>query len=338
MKTKTKSKNAKAAQTRELQQQATAMEALLRAVAGLLHVDTKDLGGVTMATLPAHFARFAAAVVAPVDAALATIPNANLENSYDTDRLDDTIGLTRMIGDLAREFDISHAASTAEVLSGIRDRIRDLKNPGADVAHDVAPGTSITFAAVLRHDARQIQHLTEEVTRARMLIARIAAAMQIDKWDEDGTELLERAQRWDSFRHRLMRSANEWRSQPAATMVDAATVAAHLEFLLCEVIASKEHGRWLQNKPKTVLTPTIMSLLDHQPGIGTWRRWEPMDVTDVAAIVDRGTSGLTVAATFNAIAASAIATGEFVHLMNLVILPILAAQARTPRAAPASEN
>lgn len=210
---------------------------------------------------------------------------------------------------------LTHPAALREILS----RIRALKG-GGDVAESdnpqVSKGDSLQEA--IQHNAAMRQHLDIEVTRSRAIVARIASAMQITQWDLDGTELIEKVQRWESFKHVLSRRIKELRSEARGVVAD------ELESILARLMAPREFAKWLEGKPRGTISPAVMDLAT-EPA--------PANVLEVADLIDlvkclesgQGVS-LVTRRLFADLRASVVATQEFLRLMNLVVIPIVARQ------------
>lgn len=206
-------------------------------------------------------------------------------------------------------------AALREILAGIRA----LKGSG-DIAESdnpqVSKGDSLQQA--IQHNAAMRQHLDIEVTRSRAIVARIASAMQITQWDPDGTELIEKVQRWESFKHVLSRRIKELRSEARGVVAD------ELESILARLMAPREFAKWLEGKPRGTVSPAVMELAT-EPA--------PANVLEVADLIDmvkclesgQGVS-LVTRRLFADLRASVVATQEFLRLMNLVVIPIVARQ------------
>jgi hypothetical protein len=219
-------------------------------------------------------------------------------------------------------------------LEAIHKELLRIKNPGADTSPEtgnalLSKGDSL--AQAIQHNVAQAQHLSDELTRARALLGRVAGALQVGQWDADGTEILEKVQRWESLKHALRRRIRElrtlhetWRTESD----DVLDIADELQALLARLMAPKDLAKWLDGKPSGVASPTVAALATiHAP-----TPLRPFTLTDLARLSNcaRSANGGAntdelqwLPRTMAAIAASIVVSGEFVNLMNLVILPAL---------------
>jgi len=224
----------------------------------------------------------------------------------------------------------AHLLTPSAALREILGRIRALKGTGDIGESDnpqVSKGDSLQQA--MQHNSSMRQHLDSAVTRARAIIARIAAAMQIATWDDDGTELIEKIQRWETYKHVMSRRIKNLRkpgADDAENKVNQA-MSDELETHLAQVMAPKEFAKWLENKPRgTVNTKAVMDLVAAPatpPG-----EFLMSDLTDLTALLKNtdGTVSSKARELLVEVNTSTVAAGEFVRLMNLVILPIVARQ------------
>lgn len=227
-----------------------------------------------------------------------------------------------------------------EALTAIHEEIVRVKNQGADVEAEsgskfLSAGKSLGQA--IAHDHAQAAELREGAALARTIVARLAAVMQIDKWDKDGTELLERAQRWEGWKHELKRRIRALRASGLnqAEFDFNKGIADELQRQLERLMSGKEMADWLKANEKAgavkvdagppALPYPFEFRADDVP---------LMQVAHIKASMDTGTTmgprALTrwsdLGNTFTEIAASRVATEEFARTMNLIVLPILARQ------------
>ncbi len=96
----------------------------------------------------------------------------------------------------------------------------------------------------------------DELAKARLVINRVAGAMQIDRWDADGTELIERAQRWNTFQVMLRR-----RTQALAAS-GRFEVAAELRSQLALLMSKPEHEAWVRSLPDGAASDAVVQAFE----------------------------------------------------------------------------
>lgn len=236
-----------------------------------------------------------------------------------------------------------------EALSAIHEEIVRVKNQGADVEAEsgskfLSAGKSLGQA--IAHDHAQAADLRDGVTQARTIVARLAAVMQIDKWDKDGTELLERAQRWEGWKHELKRRVRELRSTPPYATVTLAPdkpvgwvdvhkqIADELDRHLQRLLSTKEIADWLKATAGAVKVdagppvppyPFEFTSIDVRL-IGQAMEGESADPARGRSVMSDVERTDAIIKVFDQIDDSRVASEEFARTMNLVILPILARQ------------
>ncbi len=214
-----------------------------------------------------------------------------------------------------------------EALEAIHQELLRIKNPGADMSVDtdnpqISKGDSL--AQALRHNMAEAQHLHTELKRGRDLLGRLASAMQIGTWDADGTELLERVQRWESFKHVISRRIRELRAVPTSTN-DA--IADELQVHLTRLMATKEYAKWLEYHPRT--TPMVIAMAT-TPRPAPARYFTLQDLGRLSNCARASSGGQDtddlqwLPRLMATLVSSSVVGGEFITLMNLVIIPAVA--------------
>lgn len=236
-----------------------------------------------------------------------------------------------------------------EALSAIHEEIVRIKSQGADVEAEsgskfLSAGKSLGQA--IAHDHAQAADLRDGVTQARTIVARLAAVMQIDKWDKDGTELLERAQRWEGWKHELKRRVRELRSTPPYATVTLAPnkpvgwvdvhkqIADELDRHLQRLLSTKEMADWLKSTAGAVkvdagppVPPYPFEFTSIDVGlISQAMEGESADPARGRSVMSEVERTDAIIKVFDQIDDSRVASDEFARTMNLVILPILARQ------------
>jgi hypothetical protein len=254
-------------------------------------------------------------------------------------------GVIDAIARIAREFDLDTTDSPGEALGRIHLEILRLKNPSGDVtseADNPALSKGDSLAQAIEHNAAERDHLHTELTRARAIISRIAAAMQIGTWDADGTQILEKVQRWETLKHVLSRRIHELRSgspDPSGNIgkqwhAARPAIAIELEHHLARLMAPKEFAKWLEGKPPGVVTPAVAELAEQPPATdqAATEMMSAGDIVRLSRVIRQSVDVSDVLIgfldrVFGAMARSVEASSEFLNLMNLVVLPLLARQA-----------
>lgn len=329
-----------------LERRLSATNAVLYGIAEALGVDFD--GDVDVTNVATHLAPFVGAIRRPAPAAQPF--DALVER--EVQRIDQAIATTGPSGDVTDAFALrSILEATADELGlmervrvlgnvaaadVIREEITRLKNPPAATSEAVVVTTTDSLAQAIEHNRAQRQDLEDALIASRAVINRIAGAMQIDRWDADGTELVSRAQRWNSFKVTLTSIANQWRGRPADETVPAATVAQQFQALLTTLVSTREFARWLENKPKTLVVSQALHEAVTNPPEPVFGPFGPGDIMRLQHAISVSLDVLHQPPTaleeyldkvFTALAASTVASKEFCDLMNLIILPILARQA-----------
>jgi len=223
----------------------------------------------------------------------------------------------------------------ADALAAIYQEIQRIKNPATDVDAAGPLSKGDTLAQAIQHNARQRTHLDAELTRNRKIVGNIAGAMQISVTDidADGSQLVERIQRWETFKHILTRRIRELLTgEKTPTDDQNVAIAEELQTLLSLIMSSQEFVKWQRGKPARVVKPAVASLGNVEPTQATFPAFTAKASLQLTSLVVSGSvapgadtpEARYVAEIVTKMSASNAATEEFVRLMNLVILPILA--------------
>jgi hypothetical protein len=251
-----------------------------------------------------------------------------------------------LLVDIGRELGIDVVGQTpGDAARAIHAALLKLKNPG-DVGDDGTPSSKGDSLAEAMSFGRQAEAaLLEEVTHLRLIVQRVASAMQVPAWDKDGTEIIERAQRWDQARYMLKRRIVELESsngsrESGAPCVETAgrdhAAATELRYMLGLLASPRDIAKWLANKPKATVTSQVLDVIERPTGIDPFDELTPSDTVMLSESLTEGATLYlqdSVAArqrnlckVFTALARSVTASTEFCDLVNLIILPILARQ------------
>lgn len=238
---------------------------------------------------------------------------------------------------LAREVGVSiHGLPMDRALQAILDRLLTIKNPGVDVSAEadnpqISRGDSL--ATAIEHNLKTSQHLGDELRRSREIIARIAGALQISAWDADGTELVERVQRYYSLKHHISRRTKEL-YKGNTTQQFAAT---ELQLLLAKIMSNKELAKWLEGKPAGAVNEAVLEA-GESPSTPEFRPFVHGDIVRLEQMFanNKGDDPLVtwLHDDLNGIVRSRAASEELVRLMNLIVLPIVARQRAASSSSP----
>jgi hypothetical protein len=240
-----------------------------------------------------------------------------------------------------------------EALTAIHEEILRVKNLGGDVEAEsgskfLSAGKSL--GQCIAHDHAQAEDLRDAATQARTIVARLAAVMQIGTWDKDGTELLERAQKWETWKYELMKRIRELRASRAGAMMSpedgvlAGGIAVELQRQLDILLSPRELQNWLKSLERAGATVKVDAAAPPVPPYPF--EFARRDLAYIANAFAGVPGGMSLAdlerhqrihRAIIEMGNSLVASEEFARTMNLVILPILARQ-RAAQKVPDSAN
>lgn len=237
-----------------------------------------------------------------------------------------------IVANIAREIGVT-GATPADTLRLIYEEVLRLKNPG-DIAapsdsRALAKGDTLGDAFSHAHD--QNQHLREGVQQVRTVLQRIAAVMQVDRWDPDGTEICERAQTYEGWKHALKKRIKDLLAGVSGTgainQAIAQELQSHLERLMTRrelVDWNKSRDTWVKRAAEAAaITPMI------EPYPFTFRNSDLAMIRH--ALVFDEARARSLMGVFADICDSVVATDAWVKFMNRDLSPILARQRAAQR-------
>lgn len=246
----------------------------------------------------------------------------------------DPVGCWRIIGEIAHELgvDIEPAAMAADpgsaiagALGQILKAMQSIKNPDTDLA---ISKDGETLAQAFDSNRAERHELHEQLTSARAIVGSVAGALQVGSWSPGGLEIIQKANRLGTFKHVLKKHILDWKSHAPTDTVEISKVAAELEFLATYFSGPKEIADWIKNKPTEAATEGVRSLCE-----GSYKTSPSKFMTIDVEIIHKAltTPHLTawmaqrelLATTFRALMSDPSTRGEFVTLMNLIIIPLL---------------
>lgn len=201
------------------------------------------------------------------------------------------------------------------------------------------PGESL--AEAVAHNKAERSDLLDRLTNANLIVGRLAAALGVGQWSQDGVEIVEKAQRFSVFAHWLKRRHNDamQRLDLAKTVVDQAdgdevavlereAVVAELRTIISALVAEKDLAKYIQTKATTV-GKSVLDLAEHGAPARVDAPWldRPFTVTDVKTLAGIGVTEssrpVQLLALLDAVTRSQVAMEDLVTFMNLVVLPTL---------------
>lgn len=232
---------------------------------------------------------------------------------------------------MAKELDLHlDDEPTGEAMASVLAAMKDLKGSHDNLGDGAMVAKGDSLAQAIDHNLAERAHLAAELTSARTTINRIASALQVQQVDADGSQILEKAQRWAVFAYGVKKRYAEWNrlaSQEVQSSVSAAVVRDEFGKVLADLVAPKLLAEWLKAKAPSAVSEAVLRLAEDQHSGHRFAPITPRDVSVLRSILQFGISadnGLSsLADIFQALEASAVARDEFVRLMNLVILPII---------------
>lgn len=253
--------------------------------------------------------------------ARAGAPQAQAQDS--TQASADHESLTGILAEILRDLGIEGAFSPLESAAQIAIAIANLKG-GGDVGGEIGSDgdqTALTkgdtLAQAWQHNSAMRDHLGDELKGARTLLDRIANALQIQSYDRDGTELLERVQRWDNLKYTLKKRRNE---RIKAIGTDDDPVVAEQTHLLSFLVAPKMLAEWIARKPTSAVGPGILEAAQQ----GSAVRHPDLTMADLLKAELVGSQ--RIVNVFDEIKRSRTAADELLLLLNRVIIPLVERQ------------
>jgi len=204
--------------------------------------------------------------------------------------------------DLTTEFEPAERAAVSDLQA-----IQELHRPPPPVDK---PETALDVVRANNAERSALQHTTKLQGN---LIGRIASAMRVTKWDQDGTEILDKAMQWSTFAH--------WIKQRQKLATGA--VANELGTILAALVAPTDLAAWIMTKTADQVPESALEVasnpesgppldLNRRVGIDELKKllyWSPKD-DDVAWWLD-------------AALRSVRGTQELLNLLNMVLIPFL---------------
>lgn len=233
---------------------------------------------------------------------------------------------------IAREIGIHNpdALSDNDLGQIIYAEIHRITHPAADVDSDdrgLAKGD--TLAQAVAHGRGREHQLLADLTQARATLSRIASALQIQgKIDEDGTEILERVQRFANLKYTLKGRLAEMRKIANPAHEASRWAIDELRFVLSLIVAPQVLAGWIANKPAGAATAAVLEQAEIAPAVPSLT-FTALDIQSISIRMQDYHNFPKLIDLLNRLSKSVVASIELVHFMNLIIIPLLDRQANT---------
>lgn len=336
----------------------TAATTLIHSVATLLGIEMAGIeqpGAISMATLPAVLAAFTQRISGGLAAYRPLADGEKVEDDDDdddglpgqalqtldklvdreVDQIPEPVQAIRIVLlAIAREIGIGihdpDALSDNDLGQTIYAEIHRITHPAADVDSDdrgLAKGD--TLAQAVAHGRGREHQLLADLTQARATLARIAEALQIQgKIDEDGTEILERVQRFANLKYTLKGRLAEMRKIANPAHEASRWAIDELRFVLSLIVAPQVLAGWIANKPAAAATAAVLEQAEITPAVPSLT-FTALDIQSISIRMQDYHNFPKLIDLLNRLSKSVVASIELVHFMNLIIIPLLDRQANT---------
>lgn len=198
------------------------------------------------------------------------------------------------------------------------------------------------LAAAINHDLKLRETLTEDLRKARMVVNRLAAIHGVTKWNADGDEIVEKAQRWAGFAGAIKRRLKGLLAVGTPSYSSAALREARVSELsgvYTMLTGPADLSAWVASMPTEVSNRAMVEAVDLPPGTPGTDPDEDKNLTashvrslmmciesrSPGAFLD--TTGRTITeavvalSAFRAVLDSQVSMDALLNLFNLVILP-----------------
>lgn len=189
-----------------------------------------------------------------------------------------------------------------------------------------------TLTEIVDRNNWERAELNEKQRKANALISRVASALQVTRWNEDGAEILEKAQRFSIFHHWLssrlkaqLLDRNTPHTDGEVDCIDAQI--AELRTVISALVAPPQLSKFLHERlaPTAVAPPSIFDVAnDAQATLGNATRSDILALRDAFAVyvaegrVERMPEWLRLVVKYEE------ATAVLLDLINLVLVPTMA--------------
>lgn len=212
---------------------------------------------------------------------------------------------------------IDHA-DRAESTSRIADAesaIAELVRPGPP------PEKQDTLTDIVRANNRERAELNVTSARTNTILSRVASALGVPRWDHDGTEILEKAQRFTTYSHWLKQRLKgyEAKSNNATEII----LAEEVRTVLAAFVAPEHLSKYIiERKPSAITLAMAAAAEEPAPEYKLMNRADLLELRDASA-AHAAERGKVAPPWLAMIARSEMVSNDFVDLVNLVILPAL---------------
>jgi hypothetical protein len=227
------------------------------------------------------------------------------------------------------------AAIAHSYLDGSRQsRVSDAESAIAELERpSPPPEKKESLTDIVRANNLERAALNVSAARSNTILSRVASALGVQRWDHDGSEILEKAQRFTTFPHWLKQrlKAYDAKSGNATEWV----LAEELRVILAAFMAPGDLSTFIIDRKPATVTPAMVAAAEEPPP-----EYKLMSHADLIELRDASATfaaerGQVAPPWLAMIVKSEVVSRDFVDLMNLVILPALQRAGVVTRTRPA---
>jgi hypothetical protein len=203
-----------------------------------------------------------------------------------------------------------------------------------------------TLAEAVAHGRAERTELADRVQQLTNVIGRVAGALGLGQWNKDGDEIVEKANRWNTFalwlkkryqeavgRAELAHRLDEQALAHDSAVAEREAVVAELRTVLAGLVAEKDLAKYIQKRPQTIGGLAFTEAMEPYKGPQlTGERWLDLPFTsaDIKMLADflrpnaeHDSRWLELMAR---VSQSSVLADDLCDFMNLVLLPALRRQ------------
>jgi hypothetical protein len=182
------------------------------------------------------------------------------------------------------------------------------------------------LASAINHDLRLRDKLRSDLQATRMALQRVAAAHGVQKWDADGTEIIEKAQRWRAFGSAILRRIGALEASDPTSKLSTVVKFVRLDELsavYAQFNGSADLAAWLATLPSDASNLAMFDAAAAQLPAGS----PDVDQADGELITPDDVTGdadhKRINALITRVAGSTVATASLLKMINFVLIPHL---------------
>lgn len=250
---------------------------------------------------------------------------------HDSERWSTRARITKLLG-----IDAPPGAEASD--EAILEVLERLRGPASDGDEGALAKRNETLAEAVHHNKGQRAELDDRLTQSKNIVNRIGAIMGVDRWNTDGDEIIEKVQRFSTFKHwlkkRLLTAADRVKitsTEPFTADVVASLVVVGIEeeirTILAALVGDAQLAKLLQNS-KAKATPTVLDLAENQPPAPAAFAFQHEDIAAVEQLLNARTGASNahldeLGRLFLELRSAGVAA-DLVAFMNTVVVPALA--------------